>query len=64
MLRDIDINAPRHFLQVTLSRMIAMTTSEPLSSCPAIRQGVPMSRAHSAFFYLFFGGEITSATVE
>ena len=41
--RHFDISGPRHFLQGTLSRMIGMTTSQPLSSCPAIRQGVPMS---------------------
>jgi len=41
-----------------------MIISELLSSCPAIHQGVPMSRAHSEFFYLFFGGENTSATVD
>ena len=48
--RHFDFNAPRHFLQGTLSRMIGMTTSQPLTSCPAICQGVPMSRAHSEFF--------------
>ena len=42
---------------------IGMTTSQLLSSCPAICQGVPMSRAHSEFFYLLFGGENTSAVV-
>ena len=34
--QHFDINAPRHFLQGMLSRVIGMTTSQPLSSCPAI----------------------------
>ena len=43
--------------------MIGMTSGQLLSSCLAIRQGVPVPRAHSEFFYLFFGVENTSATV-
>ena len=35
-----------------------------LFPCAAIRQVVPMPRAHSEFFYLFFGGENISATVK
>ena len=62
--RHFNVNAPWHFLEVTLSRMIGMTTCQRLSSCPAVRQIVPMPRAHSEFFYLYFGGENKSATVK